>query len=127
VQVQVAPNPGAARSGSLVIAGRTVAVSQEGGCTFALDTEVVQVGRNGGTRVVQVTTDGSCGWTAVSNVPWMRITRGASSQGSGQVEFEIDRNDDDARTGTLTVAGRTVTVTQPGDGNNNNSAYDDSD
>jgi hypothetical protein len=65
---------------------------------------------------VTVTTDGSCGWSAASNAPWIQIVNGAAGTGPGEVVFRFDRNDGDPRVGTLTIAGRTVTVSQPGAG-----------
>jgi uncharacterized delta-60 repeat protein len=51
-------------------------------------------------------------WTAVSNVPWITITSGASVRGNGTVTFTVDSNGGGLRTGTLTISGRTFTVTQ---------------
>ena len=54
-----------------------------------------------------------CAWTARSNEAWITVTSGASGNGSGSVAFIVDgpqgKND---RTGTLTIAGHTFTVTQ---------------
>ena len=59
-----------------------------------------------------VTTAPACAWTAVSNAPWLTVTNGASGTGNGGVDFAIAANPGPARTGTLTVATRTVTVAQ---------------
>jgi predicted ATPase len=50
----------------------------------------------------------------VSNAPsWITITAGANGTGNGTVTFSIAANTTGAqRTGTLTIAGRTYTVTQ---------------
>jgi hypothetical protein len=61
---------------------------------------------------VDVTAAAGCGWTAVSNAPWVTITAGASGTGAGRVELALAANGGPARTGTLTVATRTVTVSQ---------------
>jgi hypothetical protein len=53
-----------------------------------------------------------CGWTATSNDSWIRITSGASGSGSGTVNYSVVSNTGTARTGTITVAGRTFTVNQ---------------
>jgi hypothetical protein len=45
-------------------------------------------------------------------VPWITITSSAHLTGSGIVTFLVAANAGDARTGTLTIAGRTFTVTQ---------------
>ena len=60
-----------------------------------------------------VTASTGCTWTAVSNVPWITVTSGASGNGDGVVQGTIEPNGTGApRTGTLTVAGVTVTVNQ---------------
>lgn len=45
---------------------------------------------------------------------WIQITEGSSGSGNGSVIFVIDRNTGDARKGTVTIAGVTVTVNQSG-------------
>jgi hypothetical protein len=60
-----------------------------------------------------VSTTGGCTWTAVSNTPsWITIQSGQKGSGFGTVMFEVKENRNDDRTGTLTVAGHTVTVRQ---------------
>ena len=62
-----------------------------------------------------VTGGSGCSWTASSNESWVRITAGASGTGNGNVAYTIDANTSAAaRTGTLTIAGRTFTVAQNG-------------
>ena len=58
-----------------------------------------------------VTTAAGCPWTAASNVPWLTLTGGASGNGPGQVSFQAAPGVE-ARSGTLTIAGRTFTVNQ---------------
>ena len=54
-----------------------------------------------------------CGWNAVSNDSFITIDSGASGDGNGTVNFTVAPNTTGAaRTGTLTVAGRTVTINQ---------------
>jgi Bacterial Ig domain len=56
---------------------------------------------------------GECDWNAVSNSSFITIDSGASGNGNGTVNFTVAQNTTGAaRTGTLTVAGRTVTITQ---------------
>ena len=50
-------------------------------------------------------------WGAISHVPWITIGSGGGSA-SGAVNFTVAANTGAARTGTLTVAGQIVTVTQ---------------
>jgi Putative binding domain, N-terminal len=59
----------------------------------------------------------NCGWTARSNVSWLTITSGSDGSGDGTVSFTVTANPSPSRrTGTLTIAGKTFTVSQPGAG-----------
>ena len=63
---------------------------------------------------VEVRTASGCAWTAVSNDPsWITITGGASGSGNGSVTYSVGAGST-FRTGTMTVAGQTVTVYQGG-------------
>ena len=58
-----------------------------------------------------------CGWTAVSNDGFLSVSSGATGTGSGTVGYAAAANAAVSfRTGTLTIAGQTVTVTQAGTG-----------
>ncbi len=107
----------AARSGSVVVAGRTVAVNQGGGttpptpCAFTISPESAAVPSVGGLGAVIVTTAAGCAWTAASNSPWLTVTEGASGVGPGVVSYQAAAGVE-ARSGSLTIAGRTFTVNQ---------------
>ncbi len=52
-------------------------------------------------------------WTAASNVDWIDITSGGGIKGNGTVNYSVDPNPNATpRSGTLTIAGHTFTVTQ---------------
>jgi uncharacterized repeat protein (TIGR01451 family) len=72
------------------------------------------IGAAGGTTNVSVTSSSSdCTWNAVSNASWIHVTGGASGAGAGTVNLSIDANTTGLpRTGTLTIAGQTVSVFQ---------------
>ena len=53
-------------------------------------------------------------WSATSNASWLRTS--SSSTGNGLATFSFDANAGGTRTGTLTIAGQTLTVTQAGAG-----------
>jgi Putative binding domain, N-terminal len=83
-------------------------------CTYALATgTTVAADATGGSFPVVVTTGSGCTWSAASNVSWVHVQTPTSVTGTGTVTFAVDPNVDPARTGTLTVAGTSVTVTQP--------------
>jgi hypothetical protein len=83
--------------------------------------------RGGSGLPVLVTTSNGCAWTAQSNASsWITIRSGQKGSGFGVVTFEVKENrDDDPRTGTLTVAGRTVTVRQEEDEDSKKGKKDD--
>jgi len=52
-------------------------------------------------------------WTATANAPWLHLSpENQSGIGSTNIVFSFDANTNATRTGTLTIAGQTVTVTQ---------------
>ena len=113
--VTAAPNTvPQSRSGTVTVAGQTVTFTQEGiSCSFAVDPLSAAVPAGGGSSVVVVTATAGCGWTATSNASWLTITGGASGFGGGTVSVTATANTTgEARTGTLTVAGQTITFTQ---------------
>src|SRR6266550_3865028 len=81
-------------------------------CTYSLSPTSNSLGSSGGTGTVGVTTQGGCGWTAVSNAGFITITGGASGSGNGMVSYSVAANTGAARSGTITAAGQTFTVNQ---------------
>jgi sugar lactone lactonase YvrE len=95
----------------------TIQISPAGGVTTptaALGTSAILVGSASGTSSV-VLSDGGA-WTAVSNSSFLHVSGGsASGAGNSLVVFTYDAfTGTGTRTGTLTVAGLTLTVTQVG-------------
>ena len=69
----------------------------------------------GSTESVALTLAQSVQWTAQSNSSWIQITSDTASAGSANVSFTIGANPAvTSRTGSITVAGKTVTVVQEG-------------
>ena len=115
VVYSVAANTGPARTGTLTIAGLTFTVNQASGCLFVvLPTTQTISGAGGAGLPITVTTELGCTWTATANQNWLHITAGASGTGPGIVTFTADAytGGGNSRSGTLTVASQTVTVTQ---------------
>jgi hypothetical protein len=103
----------AARSATLAIAGQAFAITQNAAvCTYTLGGTVLRVGSAGGSVVVSVTCLSDCGWSAVSNVSWVSVAP-AISTGPGSVQVTVAANSGTSpRTGSVTVAGIAVTVSQ---------------
>ncbi len=85
-------------------------------CTFSIAPVANQFNANSGTGNVAISaSSNSCTWTAVSNAPWITITSGGSGTGNGNVRYSVSANTGaSSRTGTLTIAGQTFTITQDG-------------
>src|SRR4029434_290550 len=122
VVFSVAPNTGSQRTGTLSIAGRTFTVSQAGSssptppppasCSYSISPRSDSVPVQGDTGNVDVSTTSACAWTASSNASWITISSRASGTGNGRVGYLVLPNVGGSRTGTLTVAGETFTVSQ---------------
>jgi phosphatidylserine/phosphatidylglycerophosphate/cardiolipin synthase-like enzyme len=121
VSFTAATNSGAARTGTLTIAGRLFTVNQAAGtpppptCTFTIAPTSQNVAETGGSGSTTVTASSqTCPWTAAPNASWLTITSGSSGMGDGTVTFDVAPNSGGARTGTLTVASNTFNVNQAG-------------
>ncbi len=83
-------------------------------CSQSLTRTSASYSKNAASDVVGVTA--SCAWTAVSNAAWLSVTANASGSGSAStinVGYNVTANNTGAaRTGTLTIAGITYTITQ---------------
>jgi hypothetical protein len=115
VRFRVAANTGAARTATLLIAGQTFVLSQQAAsapCTYSIDPTSGSVGSGGGELTIQVSTQPGCGWSASSNVGWVGIIEGATGSSSGAVRLAVTANTGTARTGTVTMAGQTFTLSQ---------------
>ena len=81
-------------------------------CTYAVQQTPQNFSYQGGNGGFSVSTQGGCSWTAVSNNPWIAVTSGSSGTGNGSVTYIVAGNGGPARTGTISVGGKTVTITQ---------------
>ncbi len=83
-------------------------------CNYSINSSSRTSPAAGETATVNVTGLDGCTWTAVSNSNFISVTSGASGAGSGSVTLNIAANNSGVpRTGTVTIAGQTFTVTQP--------------
>lgn len=101
------------RTGTLTIAGQTFTVTQAAAaCSFGVTPTTQAAPPAGGTLTFTVSTAAGCSWAASSSQPWTQITAGAVGSGPGTVTVAVDANAGPARTGTLTIAGVIVSITQ---------------
>jgi hypothetical protein len=114
VRYTVAANPSSAdRLATIRIGTSTFGVSQQGGCTYSLSPTSQSFNPPGGTGTVRVTAPSGCSWTAVRAGSWLSIRSGGSGNGSGTLSYRVSANrGSTTRTGTFTIAGQAVTITQ---------------
>ena len=98
---------GAARTAHITVLGQQITVTQ---AASALGTYALLEGPASGTDSDIVVDGGS--WSATSNASWLHTT--FSGAGNGLATFTFDANSGATRSGTLTIAGQTLTVTQAG-------------
>jgi hypothetical protein len=114
VVYNVSQNFGPARGGTIGVGGQTFTVTQNSGCGFILTPSLKSgVSPSGGTGFsFQVVASSSlCNWTANSNEAWITGVTPAGT-GTGAVTYNVSPNTAAARTGTISAAGRTFTVSQ---------------
>ncbi len=91
--------------------GATLQITQA--CVNALGFSGQSYGDTGGPGSVALTTGANCTWTATSDSAWLTLNSGSGSgTGSATIPFTVAANPGVARTGTLTIAGQTFSVTQ---------------
>jgi (2Fe-2S) ferredoxin/subtilisin-like proprotein convertase family protein len=118
VNFTVAANTGAARTGLITVTdgvnSRTFQVQQGAGCPTSLAQTTLSFTAQGGSGNVAVTAGAGCLWQAVSNAVWIEITS-AQQTGNGTAVFNVLPNPArTARSATVTIGARTVTVSQAG-------------
>jgi sugar lactone lactonase YvrE len=107
-------NSGAPRTAHIGLLGQSITVSQGGG-SYTLGTTNLLVGPLAGTNSDILQVSGASTWTVSANVSWLHAQAGyANGAGSTNLLFTSDANPGITRTGILTVANQTLTVTQAG-------------
>jgi sugar lactone lactonase YvrE len=103
------------RVGHINLLGISVPISQQ---PIALGAMNLVEGPAAGTDgvVLEVDPNSAVGaWTATNNAPWLHVNSGSQGGlGGANVIFNFDANLGSTRTGTLTIAGQTLTVVQAG-------------
>jgi hypothetical protein len=82
-------------------------------CTYqVVPMTVSEVLFSGEAKQIEVTTQAGCPWSAASAATWVAISSATNNTGSGQVSLTVAENTGGARSGTLLIAGQTVTLNQ---------------
>ena len=117
VTYSVTANTGAQRTATITVAGRSHTVTQQAPlplCTYTISPATRTVSASAGSYTVSVDAlRADCSWTASESAGWITIASGSSSgTGDGMVTYSVTANTGAQRTATITVAGRSHTVTQ---------------
>jgi len=90
-------------------------------CRYSLSPASVNIKPEGGAGSVNVSAPNGCPWSAsvnasgASGAEWIRITGASGGSGAGTINFSVEPNSGSlARAGTITIAGRSFTVSQAG-------------
>ena len=117
VAYRVAENTDPApRRGAVTVNDVQTAIAQEGApCRFTIAAPSTAIPAGGGTATITVTASaGGCAWTASSQTEWIQVTGGSTGTGNGSVTLSTAANVGAARSGTVTVGGQVVTLSQAG-------------
>jgi uncharacterized protein (TIGR03437 family) len=113
VGYSVAANAGSQRSGAIRVNDQSFNLTQDGAaCAYTAIPDQNNFGPQGGSSAVAIATSAGCAWTAASNAGFITITGAASGSGPTRVGFSVTSNAGAARSGAMTVAGQTVTISQ---------------
>lgn len=113
------PNGGQDVSGAgLVDAPAAVSAMIQAGptdCSYSVTPATNTIAAEAADSNFQVKAYSGCAWTATTSDDWLSITDGKNGTGDGIVSYSAAANTSfSQRTGTITVAGQTHTVTQAG-------------
>jgi len=118
ININLDSNPGAPRSGTLTVAGKTALIYQAGakgnpaGCSFSFDRNNFSVSGSGEYVKVGVRATPGCYWKAVSNSSWLYLQYGAGI-GDGSLLVNVPHlTSGGDRSGQLIVEGQTLTINQ---------------
>ncbi len=117
VSVSVAANPTIqSRSGSIMVGGQAFAITQDGvTCSFSLSSSSASFDADSGTSSVSISSPDGCEWSASPSDSWIAINAGANGSGDSSVSFTVTANSTiESRSGTITVEGEVLTITQGG-------------
>jgi photosystem II stability/assembly factor-like uncharacterized protein len=83
-------------------------------CSYSITPTDQSFTNAGGSGNVNIIAGSGCAWTISNNAPWVAVfSLGQDGPGNGQIKFSVAANNtNSARTGTITIAGQTFTISQ---------------
>lgn len=113
INYSVTANTGQQRSGVIMVAGKNLVVSQDGGCQPTFNPTTGMLGSSASSNSFDVSIGAACNWTPMTTDSWITLTSG-SKTGNGTVNYNVTANPGSQRTGTIAVAGLNFAVVQDG-------------
>jgi fibronectin type 3 domain-containing protein len=114
INYSVASNPELTdRVGTVLVQNKTYTLTQKGRqCSYSLSPLSMNHGSAGGLGSFSINAPSGCSWTATTGDSWVHTS--TSGSGGGTVSYIVDSNSGSLRSGSISVGGRTFTVTQDG-------------
>jgi hypothetical protein len=101
--------------GGSSVAALPVVGADYGGCQVTVSPGLIRAPAGGTSSALAIGATTRCTYVATTSASWIHLPAGASGNGMSTIAVSIDANGTGAvRTGEILVAGRTITVTQPG-------------
>jgi hypothetical protein len=108
------PDP-VGRNSAVVIGGQRLELAQQpAACRFDVSRPPPTIGAAEVDLRIQITTHVVCEWLAATDVPWLTVAP-TSGRGSGTVGVAVAANAGGPRSGSITVAGEPLPLTQAAD------------
>ncbi len=110
------PNTGSGLTQTVRIGTATFTVNQDAGsCQDPVISPLsAAFDSSGGIRNLTLTLPSQCSWTAVPGAPWLSVSNNPSGTGPSSITIFAGPNSFSARSTTLTIAGKSIGVTQSG-------------
>ena len=110
----VAPNPGSARTGSVMFGGQQFTITQNSSsCTYSINPTGQSLTASGGSMSVTLTTPSWCSWSAISSDSgWLSVTGISSGSGSATIGVAAAANAGGPRSAIVSISGQAFAVTE---------------
>ncbi len=92
--------------------GYSLIITTTSPCSYSLTPTSQSFTASGGEGDINLITQEGCNYSSLSNDSFITINSGSSGNGNGTISYSVAANTGIARTGTVTIAGQTFTVTQ---------------
>jgi hypothetical protein len=112
-----AVNLSEATNATLAISQGLGTIQNDDACSYSISPVNFNTGSGASSgNTITVTTQANCAYEATSNNSFITINSSSNGAGTGTIRFTVSHNTGAARTGTILVAGKVVTVNQAAQG-----------